>query len=228
VTTTDELVLRIEQLERSNNRLRRCFIAITLGAAIIVLMGTAAPKQQVPPAIEAQKFVLKDAAGNERGSLFATDAAWGLVLFNSDSSKGVGLVSSTYGNSFMLDDPNGKSGIFMYVNGDERNLAIFDGTTPTARMELKNTPKGSAFGLRDEKGTDRVDVALGPPYGGGIAISDANSITRTVLVEDEPSLVTFDAKGSFQWAAGLDGFDKDSQKRIRVAANSLARAKSGH
>ena len=111
----------------------------------------------------------------------------------------------------------------MYARNDESNLAMFD-AKGKARVELKNSPKGSALGFRDDNGTDRVDVALGSPFGGGIVINDANSITRTILTEDV-GLATYDGKGSFLWAAGLDSFDKESQKRIRETIDAMAKAK---
>jgi hypothetical protein len=41
-------------------------------------------------------------------------------------------------------------------------------------------------------------------------MNDANSTPRTLLGEREPGLVTFDAKGAFLWAAGLDSFNKET------------------
>src|SRR5260370_38796098 len=106
----------------------------------------------------------------------------------------------------------------------EGNLAMLDGKGQ-GRIELKNSPKGSVLGLRDDNGTDRVDVAFAAPDGGGVVINDANSTTRTLLGEREPGIATFNPKGSFLWAAGLDTFDKDSQKRIQEAAEELTKAK---
>lgn len=224
MATVDELLLRVQQLERSNKRLR-CFLAtLALAGGTVVLMGTAAPQHSVPPVIEAQQFVLKDAAGHERGSLFANDQVWGLVLYNRDSSKAAALAVTEGSNAVLLNDGQGKSGIAAYAKSDESNLAMFD-AKGHARIELKNSPKGSVLGLRDDNGTDRVDVAFAAPDGGGVVINDANSTTRTLLGEREPGIATFNPKGSFLWAAGLDSFDKDSQKRIREAAEALTKAK---
>jgi len=212
MATVDELLLRVQQLERSNKRLR-CFLAtLALAGGTVVLMGTAAPQHSVPPVIEAQQFVLKDAAGHERGSLFTNDQVWGLVLYNRDSSKAAALAVTEGSNAVLLNDGQGKSGIAAYAKSDESNLAMFDA-------------KGSVLGLRDDNGTDRVDVAFAAPDGGGVVINDANSTTRTLLGEREPGIATFNPKGSFLWAAGLDSFDKDSQKRIREAAEALTKAK---
>jgi hypothetical protein len=174
--------------------------------------------------IEAQRFVLKDAAGRERGSLFANDQVWGLVLYNGDSSKAAALVVTGGSSAVLLNDGQGNSGIAAYAKSDESNLAMFD-TKGHARIELKNSAKGSVLGFRDGNGTDRVDVAFGSPFGGGMVINDANSKTRTALAEEGPGVATYDAKGAILWAAGLDSFDKDTQKRIREAADALTKAK---
>jgi hypothetical protein len=224
MTTLDELFRRVQWLERSNRRLRVILTGLGLGGATILLMGTVSSPGSVPPVLEAQRVVLKDTAGHERGSLFVTDQSWGLVLYNRDSSKAAALVVTDYGSSVLVNDGHGKSGMAMFAQSDESSLAMFD-ANQKARIELKNNANGSALGFRDGNGTDRVDVAFTPHDGGGIVMNDANSAPRTLLGEREPGLMTFDAKGGFLWAAGLDGFDEDTQKRIRQAADALSRSK---
>jgi hypothetical protein len=222
--TADELLLRVQQVERSNRRLRTALAVLALVCATILLMGTVSSPESVTPVLEAQRFVLRDASGHERGSLFSTDQSWGLVLYNRDASKAAAIAVTDYGSSVLIDDGHGKSGIAMFAQSDESNLAMFD-ANQKARIELKNNANGSALGFRDGNGIDRVDVAFTPHDGGGIIMNDANSSPRTLLGEREPGLMTFDVKGAFLWAAGLDGFDKDTQKKIRGAADAMARSK---
>jgi hypothetical protein len=69
-------------------------------------------------------------------------------------------------------------------------------------------------------------MAFGALFGGGVVLmNDANSKVRTAVVEGEPGVATFDASGAFSWAAGLDSFDPNTQKRIRNAADALLKAR---
>ena len=195
MATVDDLLFRLQQLERSNKRLRVFLAAFSLVGGIVVLMGTAPTQHSVPAVIEAQQFVLKDAAGHQRGSLFANDQGWELALYNRNSSKAAAIIVTPDSNGILLNDSQGKSGIAAYAKTDESNLAMFD-VKGHAKIEVKNTSKGSALSFRDNNGIDRVDVAFTNVDGGGVVMNDANSKTRTILGEREPGLVTFDPKGS--------------------------------
>jgi hypothetical protein len=49
-------------------------------------MGAASP---TPRIIEAENIILRTGGGTERGELFASDTAWGLVLFNKNNTPAV-------------------------------------------------------------------------------------------------------------------------------------------
>ncbi len=74
--TSIEIHERLTRLERSNWLLKVMLSSCLCCGAVVFLMGAAST---APKIIEAQKIVLKDGAGNERGELFATDKAWGLI-----------------------------------------------------------------------------------------------------------------------------------------------------
>ncbi len=212
MTELKELLPRVEKLERSNKMLRVLLTVSVLTAGLLVVMGSAG---QNPSVLQAQKFVLIDAAGHERGSLFTTGTSSGLVLYNPDSSRAAVFIASASGNSAMFMDHKGNARAAIYVNDDESNLAVFDLKTKQPKIELKNAAQGSALVFRDDNGTDRVSVGFAPS-GGAVLLNDANSTTRTAL-DTEAGLTTFDAEGSFRWMAGFDAFDKDAQKRLRDA-----------
>jgi hypothetical protein len=132
----EEIHIRVQQLERSNKRLRGFTTVAILLCGVILLMATTAP-QDVPLVIKAQQFVLQDAAGHERASLFTKDNAWGLVLYNGDSTKGAAIIVSEHGNSVLLNDSKEKSGMAMFAKDEESTLGMYD-TTGKTRIELKN------------------------------------------------------------------------------------------
>ena len=60
------LLRRLEQLERSNRRLKILAVVVLLGLGGIGVMGQARPPAQI---VEAQEFIVKDANGNVRARL---------------------------------------------------------------------------------------------------------------------------------------------------------------
>lgn len=208
-----KLTYRVQQLERFNKRLRAALIVVVLLGGILGLLGMAS--SQPPSILEAQQFVLKDAAGHQRGSLFASDSSWGLVLYNPDQSKGAAfIITKKFGSAAMLMDRAGHDRIAAYANDDESNFSIADLRTNETAFELKNSGQGSALIFRDGNGTDRVSLGLASGGGAVLLLNDASSVTRTALSEDM-GLAQFDAKGEFKWAAGWDGFTKEEQDRMR-------------
>ncbi|HEY2498275.1 MAG TPA: hypothetical protein VGK24_14520 [Candidatus Angelobacter sp.] len=221
MTELKDLMARVDKLESSNKVLRVLLTVTVLTAGLLIVLGVAAP---IPSVLEAQKFVLKDASGHERGSLFTSGTTSGLVLYNPDSSRAAAFVASPGGNSTMLMDHKGNARAFIYVSDDESNLALFDLKTKQPKIELKNAAPGSALVFRDDNGTDRISVGFAPT-GGAVLLNDANSTSRTAIDEDA-GLTKFDAKGDFIWMAGFDALDKDEQKRVRdVIQKSLPRSR---
>jgi hypothetical protein len=210
MTELDQVQVRVRRLELANARLSVLLTLVVLVTTAIVLMGSTGPQKSV---LEAQQFVLKDSAGQERGSLFATESSWGLVLYNRDSSKAAAFFVSDNGNSAMLNDRKGNSRIMAYANDKESNLAMFDVDTHQTKVEVKNNPEGAAIAFRDGNGVDRIGMGLSSA-GGVVTINDANSTTRTVL-DANLGLATFDPKGSFVWGAGFDRFSKEEQQAMR-------------
>src|SRR5258708_29071639 len=98
-----EVEQRLNRLERSNRRLKLAVSACLLCAAVMMLMGAASPTTKV---IDAEKVVLHDSAGNERGELFANENAWGLVLFNKNKTRAASLVVKDGLNGVLLCDQN--------------------------------------------------------------------------------------------------------------------------
>jgi hypothetical protein len=88
---------RLDRLERENRRLKR-LLGAGLGALVIVsLTGPAAARALAPPAaqIEAQRFVVRDAAGRVRATLGLDAGAARLVLMDGDGSITVELGGET-------------------------------------------------------------------------------------------------------------------------------------
>src|SRR5207249_11603797 len=86
----EAVLRRVEDLEADVRRWRRAAMALVLSAVALTTLGAAVPRGRV---VEAQKFVLKDAAGRGRAELRPRDnnKAIGLRLRDEASLSRLGL-----------------------------------------------------------------------------------------------------------------------------------------
>ncbi|HYB71597.1 MAG TPA: hypothetical protein VEH80_13040, partial [Candidatus Bathyarchaeia archaeon] len=90
----DELTRRLERLERENRRLKLLGLLAAVGLASLTVMGQTAPTQ-VANAVEAERFVLRDAGGHVRGTLgLRPDGAAALTLAD-DTQQDRAILSVT-------------------------------------------------------------------------------------------------------------------------------------
>src|SRR3989442_13559618 len=83
---------RLDNLERSNRNMRAGLVVCLL---VAIALFTMAARPTGPQVLEAEKIVLRDPNGNERGQLFANEKSWGLVLFTVTGNEALGLLGPT-------------------------------------------------------------------------------------------------------------------------------------
>ncbi len=107
--TTEGLACRLERMERENRRLKRVGVAVLAALAAVVLMAQANPPK-VAKVIEAERFVLQDAAGKVRGELSVLPGGQaGLGLYDQNANLRAMLSLWRDGRpSLELYDENGK------------------------------------------------------------------------------------------------------------------------
>ncbi len=100
------LLRRLEQLERSNRRLKILAVVVLLGLGGIGVMGQARPPAQI---VEAQEFIVKDANGNVRARLGSYTAGASLTLYH-DAGRATLMASAGRGPGahLSLADGSGK------------------------------------------------------------------------------------------------------------------------
>src|SRR5712692_1255889 len=113
---------RLDNLERSNRNMRAGLIICMLVAIVLFTM---AARPNAPKVLEAEKIVLRDANGNERGQLFANEKSWGLVLFTESGKQALGLVASTAVNGLVISDQNGYGRQMFTSDRNQTNWGIF-------------------------------------------------------------------------------------------------------
>lgn len=192
---------RLQRLE-SSNRLMKIGLAVCLFIGVVVFTAGAFPAEQ--KVLDVQKIVLHDEAGNERGQLFATDKAWGLVLFNNDGSKGVSLfVAPTQANGFFLADRNGNLRQTVTANLTETNWSILRPGSAKAQFEIADNAQGTGVVIRDRANMPRVELGASEK-GPMVMLSDNNATARTVLMEGGDGIMTFTNEGDVQWSPTWD------------------------
>ncbi len=126
--TMDNVLRRLDRVERENRWLK-CMGALALiGAAALVIMGQAKPSS-VAKLVEAEKFVVRDAGGGVGAVLgVTTDGNLGLEIRDKGGKAGVTLGMGASGNpALRLDGKDGKAGAALGVRSDNSaGLELYD------------------------------------------------------------------------------------------------------
>ncbi|HET8577589.1 MAG TPA: hypothetical protein VFO18_10850 [Methylomirabilota bacterium] len=98
--TLDQLMERLDRLERWNRRLGAMLVAALLGTVATLLMGQAPPHRS-PRTLEAEEFVLRDSRGQIRAMLGASQkpSGTGLQIYSEDGKPRTRLILSSDGTA---------------------------------------------------------------------------------------------------------------------------------
>jgi hypothetical protein len=179
------LLQRLEKLERSNQRLKLSGLVVLLGLVAFGLMGQARPPLQT---VEAQEFVVKDAAGVVRARLGASASAASLSLSHEGGRASL-VVSGGRGQGAHLavSDSAGKVKGLLLLNPETVGLYL-------SPVDATGPPK-----------SPRVVFEVLNQGTGGFAFYDKNGVTRALVgaVSDDGSslVVVQDASGKPAWKA---------------------------
>jgi hypothetical protein len=148
----EEVVKRIEGLERQVRRWRRAAVALMLSAVALMTLGAAVPRGRV---VEAQKFVLKDAAGRVRAELGPSDNDKSIALRFKDAAGSPRLVLGVEDESslLVLHDKTGRPRVGLVTLAQGAPGFTFYDTTGRARVELGVSREGEpGIVVRDARG----------------------------------------------------------------------------
>ena len=209
--TSTEIHERLTRLERSN-RLLKVILSICLCCgAVVFLMGAATTE---PKIIEAQKIILKDNTGKERGQLFATDKVWGLVLFNKNETKAASIFVSSEMNGVILSDQNGNLRQSLTTDLDKSELNIYRPGSDSAQFAVLDGPLGAALTIRDRANNDRINLSVSPK-GSALTLSDENGAIRAAVTGEALGFVAYSTKGDLDWAPGWDKFSPEEKAKMK-------------
>src|SRR6476660_4983329 len=181
---------RIQGLERETRRLRRLWMSVVLGLA--VLLGTAAAlvlvsakhgfPGTVADVIESRQFLLRDKSGEVRGAWGAADdGSLRLSLQAAGSRAGVSLTTLAGGASGLtFTDSAGKSRGVLGLLPDETTSLTFGDRNGQTRSALSLNPEGSAtLVFADRPGTTRAGLGVDSRGVGTFTVQDPPGAARS-------------------------------------------------
>jgi len=148
----EAVLRRVEDLEADVRRWRRAAMALVLSAVALTTLGAAVPRGRV---VEAQKFVLKDAAGRVRAELGPSDNNKSIALRFRDEASFSRLVLGIEEESslLVLHDKTGRPRVGLVTLAQGAPGFTFYDTTGRARVELGVSRDGEpGIVVRDARG----------------------------------------------------------------------------
>lgn len=184
LTTEDRITARLDRLERGSRRWKRAALGSWLAIAALFLLGQSPPRAAKAPAVEAERFVLRDARGRIGASL-----GW-----EADETP-----------RLTLHDAGGRARAVLTVGaGGAPGLTLLDADGVTVRAALVVGSDGApGFALFDPAGKPRLAAALFLGRSGS-----GNPASRAAGArEPQPALVAYDAAGVVRATFGIRGQD---------------------
>lgn len=170
----DQILARIEKLEKQNRRLKSGGVVVLLALASVGLMAqTTPPKKRpakpaaaaptaaapaapvLPKNIEAESFTLKDANGKVRAELAMSGTGPALKLEGVNGSALVTISlndSSPAGPYVLLSDPQHKAGVTLSVLENAGSQLLMTGDKSDAQAHIGVAPDGASIQLTDAEG----------------------------------------------------------------------------
>jgi hypothetical protein len=214
-----EIEERLQHLEQSNRRLKALAIACLLSAISVISMGA---KVSSPKIVEAERFVLKDASGNERGQIFANEKVWGFVFFNEDGSRAASIAVSPEINALMLADHNGNMRQTITATLDESSWNVYRPGSELAQFQMSDNALGVALTARDRGNKPRVELGWSDK-GSALGLSDSRGALRSAISGEGISFASFAKDGTLVWTPGWEKFSPEEQQQIRALIPKMPR-----
>lgn len=210
---TEMLVQRVDRLERENRLLKRTGVAALAAIAAVMLMGQALPSK-VTKLVEAEKFLVRDTAGNPRAWLgFLPDGSPGLNLIDKDGNirMTVGMTPQDTPSLNLYDTAQRNRAVLATIRDGSPALVLFNKAGEHQVLLGSEFPLGgaqdrpaSSLLFFDKHGKIRTSLIVESTGVAGLRVHDENSKVRTALTatHDGSAILGFlDKDGKVIWKA---------------------------
>ncbi len=202
--TIGKLVQRLDRLEREGRRLKRIGALVVVAIAAVVLMGQA-KSSKVAKVIEAEKFVLREKNGNERGSLEVVGGVAALILLDQNeipkamlmADKGIASLGLTHNNKvrLLLTSEDGEPALHFYDSDKKKRLALGVRKKGSAGLQFINKDEKPLITISEWDGTARIGLIRRGAKESTLAFIESDGSERIVLnLNEEGSFLRFSDK----------------------------------
>lgn len=190
----EQVLLRLERLERENRRYRLGAAATGLACFGWVACGLV---PQAKSTLSAERIVLVDAAGSEKATLEVDSKGNPMLTLRNEQST---AVLTTQGPSLLLRGPDGKTGAFMGIDSKSTSRLeltshrLLDGVRLAAHAD-----GSSGVYVLDVDGRNRGALEAFGPGGAGLSFRDGKGRVRSSFGLDPaslPNLLLLDEEGA--------------------------------
>jgi hypothetical protein len=202
----EALMRRVERLERANTRYASMLAMVVIGAAALSLVVANARDRTS----EAERFILRDAAGKLRAELRSTPTGPALSFFDPVGAERARLQANDDGNTVLslktgTDDERFQRAIELRTGNDGWSSLVFSDAGARERLSVGLAYDGEPR-LRMYGRQGRTRVGLGSDMCGraDLVIHDAGGQERAVLRTapgGTPTLTLYDDEGRESFAA---------------------------
>jgi hypothetical protein len=196
--TLDSLTRRLERLERDNRRLRRMGAGLLIGLSALLLTAQALPPARI---VEAQHFVVKDAAGKKRAELTTSEAGPELVFVDTIGRRKAALGLSLGEPHLVMHSYDGYGTVPVQtlraaLMREASSISLSDAKGKQVRISLFDD--ASSIILSDRRGNNRLALALDDDGTPALLLRDADATTRLELglIGNDPFVALRDADAS--------------------------------
>ncbi|MBI4464281.1 MAG: hypothetical protein HY647_06210 [Acidobacteria bacterium] len=195
-TELNDVLKRLEKLERQNRRLKQIGAVALVVIAALVLMGQAFPTRTVAAqsspqrTVEANEFILRDGDGKVRAMLTSS----GLNLIDVDGNLRAAVGVTPVGPVLMLQAADQKTRAVLALELGVPILRLYTDDKGGALIAMR--PNGPNFTLFDANEQGRVVAALGQD-GATLSLHNADGKTRVGLADrtDASALILYSPNG---------------------------------
>jgi hypothetical protein len=199
---------------------------MVVGLLLLWVVGKSASpvSAAAPRVVEAERFILRDAAGRSRAVLGVDGSVSGLTLNDEHEVARVALLVNPRGTVIGLNGENGKARVMLNANADGSGLSLQGENEKQLAALLVQRDRGSSFTLTD--GTAIANLHAGQQEGGGpgLRLNDGTGDV-TILANKQHSALRIGGKAKDMgdiWLTFNDGdpmfhlIDKYKKSRVIV------------